>query len=59
MKEPKIYKINENSDWAQRGPLVKRWHGFWTYIACAVLTIWKPEAVDMALFKELKKQFIE
>lgn len=59
MQGPKIYKINESCDWAQQSALAKRWRGFWCYVACAVLALWQPEAVDMALYTELKKQFIE
>lgn len=55
----KIYKINNESDWAKRGAIGKRLHGFACYVACAGFALLWPEAVDMALYTELKKQFID
>jgi len=50
-------EINKNSKWGKSSRLKRRINGFIAYIMCAFLSLYAPEAVDMALYKELKEQF--
>jgi len=51
--------INTDSDWWKLPRWKRRMHGFCCYIISAFIALWHPEAVDMALYKALRKQFRE
>jgi hypothetical protein len=55
----RMKKINPDSDWGRAPRWKRRLHGFACYMVCAVMALWHPEAVDMALLDTLRKQFVE
>ncbi|MHB1183373.1 MAG: hypothetical protein ACYC4A_01560 [Desulfobulbia bacterium] len=55
----KMLKVNPDSKWGKCPRWRRRVEGFSLLLFCAFVTLWNPEAVDMALYKALKEQFIE
>lgn len=52
-------KVNPNSEWGKAPRWKRRLHGFISYMICAVLALWQPEAVDLAMLDTLQQQFLE
>jgi len=52
-------KINQDHPWAKQPRWKKRLNGVACYAISMFVSLINPEAVDMALYKNLRDQFIE
>lgn len=51
--------INNNHKWSKQPMWKKRINGAWCYFLMIFVALWNPIIADMAMYKNLKSQFID